>query len=102
MCGLINKGSAPAPFPLPYPGPMLPHGECLRTMQVAVRCGMIPRTGNLSVDRSATRFVLQFPFVNKGQPVVLDRRRESLTFSTNPSVDGSAARSAQLPFVSKR
>jgi hypothetical protein len=90
VCGLINKASAPAPFPLPYPGPMLSHGECLRTMQVAVRCGIIPRTGNLPVDRSATRFVLQFPFVNKGQPVVLDRRRESLTFSTNPSVDGSA------------
>ena len=29
MCGLINEASAPVPFPLPYPGPMLPHGECL-------------------------------------------------------------------------
>lgn len=29
MCGLINEASAPMPFPLSYPGPMLPHGECL-------------------------------------------------------------------------
>jgi hypothetical protein len=32
VCGLINKASASAPFPLPYPGPMLPHGECLHNI----------------------------------------------------------------------
>jgi hypothetical protein len=73
-------------------------GSACILLQAAVQCGMIPRTENLLVDRSATRFVLLFPFINKGQPVILDRRRRSLTISINPSVDGSAARSARQAF----
>jgi hypothetical protein len=92
------KLAHPCPSHCPTPAPCCRMGSACILLQVVVQCGMIPRTENLLVDRSATRFVLLFPFINKGQPVILDRRRRSLTISINPSVDGSAARSARRAF----
>src|SRR4030081_3419741 len=93
---LINEASASGPFPWPHPGPMLQHEECLRIIagsravwDISVH-GMTHRWMGV-----AAHSVLRVPFVNKGEPVTLDRRRTLLTFSTNPSVDGNAARSAR-------
>jgi hypothetical protein len=92
---LINEASAFDPFPLPYPGPMQRHEECLRIIAGYRVVRDNPAHGIPSVDGSVTRSVLRVPFVNKGEPVILDRRRTSSAFSANPSVDGNAARSAR-------
>ena len=58
MCGLINEASAPMPFPLPYPGPMLPHGECLHI--IAGSCAVSHREPAGGQERNT--FCAAIPF----------------------------------------